>query len=390
MISRFLPHPVKRLLGVQAAIRPPGFVVIDQPGQLQPLLEAISKVDEVSLDTEADNMFHYRVRVCLLQFLVAGDVYLVDVLAPINLDPLWALLADKHLVMHGSDFDLRLLHDRCKFRAKSLFDTMLAAQLLGRQRIGLAGLLEEHFGVKLDKDGQKANWSKRPITQKLLDYAALDVWHLPDLRDLLTKELVKRGRYEWMVQQCQAQIEAGCEGFAPPGDNDWRIGKSERLRGKGLSVLHAVWHWRESQAKSLDTPPFKVCSNDTLIRIASSAEEGDSEATILSSVHLGKRHTRLIGSLTSAVRAGLERDPHTLPRRPGRDPNHTPLTQAEIERLDRIKEDRDTLAADLKFEPTLIANRSQLARIARAPAQLDSILLPWQASLLRDVPSLKA
>ena len=152
MISRFLPHPVKRLLGVQAAIRPPGFVVIDQPGQLQPLLEAISKVDEVSLDTEADNMFHYRVRVCLLQFLVAGDVYLVDVLAPINLDPLWALLADKHLVMHGSDFDLRLLHDRCKFRAKSLFDTMLAPHDVGWDD-------PEFMGASLDH----CMWFHRPF-----------------------------------------------------------------------------------------------------------------------------------------------------------------------------------------------------------------------------------
>ena len=328
MISRFLPHQVKRFLGVNIPLRPPGFQLIAQPGQLDPLLEAIGRVDEVSLDTEADNMYHYRVRVCLLQFLVDGDIYLVDVLSGIDLKPLWTLLAKKHLVMHGSDFDLRLLHDLCKFRAKSLFDTMLAAQLLGRQRIGLAGLLEEHFGVKLDKDGQKANWSKRPITAKLLDYAALDVWHLPGLRDLLTKELSKKGRLEWLDQQCQAQIEAGCDGFAPPTENDWRIGKSERLRGKGLTVLYAVWHWREAQAKALDTPPFKVCSNEMLIKVAGSAEQGDEEAAVVGSIYLGKRHNRLVSSLTAAIRAGLEKDPSTLPRRPGRDPNHTPLTQS--------------------------------------------------------------
>jgi ribonuclease D len=389
MISRFLPHPVKRFLGVNIPLRPPGFQMINQPGQLEPLLKAIGRVDEVALDTEADNMYHYRVRVCLLQFLVNGEIYLVDVLSGIDLKPLWAILAKKHLVMHGSDFDLRLLHDLCKFRAKSLFDTMLAAQLLGRQRIGLAGLLEEHFGVKLDKDGQKANWSKRPITPKLLDYAALDVWHLPGLRDLLTKELAKKGRLEWLEQQCKAQIQSGCDGFAPATENDWRIGKSERLRGKGLTVLHAVWHWRETQAKALDTPPFKVCSNDMLIKMASLAEHGDDETAILNSIFLGKRHNRLIGSLTAAVRAGLERDPSSLPRRPGRDPNHIPLTQSEIERLDRIKDDRDQIAVKLQIEPTLIANRSQLARIARTPKQLDEILLPWQAGLLREIPSLQ-
>src|SRR6202012_4752080 len=197
------------------------------------------------LDTEADNMYHYRVRVCLLQFNIDGEVFLVDVLGRIELKPLWALLAQKHLVMHGSDFDLRLLHDLCGFRAKSLFDTMLAAQLLGRQRIGLAPLLEDHFGVQLDKNGQKANWSKRPITPKLLDYAALDVWHLFELRDLLSRDLSKLGRLQWLEQQCRVQIASGFEGFSPPGENDWRMVKSERLRGKFRAGRKEFGHWRE-------------------------------------------------------------------------------------------------------------------------------------------------
>jgi ribonuclease D len=391
MISRFLPSRLRRFLGVKVTSSPPSYLLLDQPGSLAPLLGAIENVHEVSLDTEADNMFHYKTRVCLLQFLVGKEVFLVDVLAPgLKLEPLWKLLADKHLVMHGSDFDLRLLHDLCRFRPKSLFDTMLAAQLLGVPRFGLAALLDQHFGVALDKDGQKANWSKRPITPKLLNYAALDVWHLPALRDILKRELKKLGRLAWLEQQCEAQIAAGFEGFAPPTEHDWRIGRSERLRGPGLSVLHAVWHWREAQAQRLDTPPFKVCGNTLLLKIAESAEAGDSEATILNGVHLGKRHERLIGSLTAAVRAGLARDPKSLPRRPGRDPNHVSLTQDEIELQDRIRGDRDRVAKELEIEPTLIANRSQLAQIARQPRKVGDILLPWQADLLLRQPSLKA
>jgi ribonuclease D len=337
-------------------------------------------------------MYHYRTRVCLLQFLVDGEVFLVDVLAPgLQLAPLWTRLARKHLVMHGSDFDLRLLHDLCGFRAHSLFDTMLAAQLLNRPRIGLAALLEEHFGVKVDKSGQKANWSARPLTPKLLTYAALDVWHLPALRDILTRELSRRGRLGWLEQQCRAQIEAGSTGFAPPDENDWRIGKSERLRGRGLAVLHAVWHWREAQAKRIDTAPFKVCGNELLLRMAVAAEpEEATPESVLGAVHLGRRHERLAASLAEALRAGFARDPKTLPRRPGRDPRHAALTQAEVERLDRIKEDRDRVAAKLELDPTLIASRSQLAQIARGPARLDEILLRWQADLLRDAPSLKS
>jgi ribonuclease D len=389
MISRFLPLPVRRFLGVKVSSRPPAYTIIDQPGQLAPLLAALDRVREVSLDTEADNMYHYRTRVCLLQFLVGDEIFLVDSLAPLQLEGLWSRLAEKHLIMHGSDFDLRLLHDFCRFRPKSIFDTMLAAQLVNAPRIGLAALLEKHFGVKLSKDSQKANWSKRPLTQKMLDYAALDVFHLPALRDILTRELKKLNRLGWLEQQCRAQIEAGAIGFAPPDENDWRIGRSERLRGAGLSVLHAVWHWREQTAQRLDVPPFKVCSTDLLLKLAHAAESGEAEAAILASVHLGRRHDRLAPSLAAAIKAGLARDPKSLPRRRGRDPNHVSLTQAEIERLDRIKDDRDKIAAKLELDPTLIANRSQLAQIARTPARLDELLLPWQAALLRDQPSLK-
>jgi ribonuclease D len=193
-----------------------------------------------------------------------------------------------------------------------------------------------------------------------------------------------------MEQQCQAQIEAGVTGFSPPDENDWRIGKSERLRARGQCVLHSVWHWRQEQALRLDTPPFKVCSNEFLVRLAGAADEGASAEAILAEVNLGKRHQRLIGSLAAAVRAGIERDPRTLPRRPGRDPSHQPLTQAEIALLDRIKEDRDKIAGKIEIEPTLIANRAQLSQIARAPGKLGEILLPWQATLLSEAPSLKA
>jgi ribonuclease D len=397
MISRFLPPTVRRFLGVKPSPtvvtgpRPTRYTLIDQPGALAPFLTALNRVDEVFLDTEADNMYHYKTRLCLLQFLVDGEVYLVDALAPgVDLEPLWKRLAQLHLVMHGSDFDLRLLHDRCGFRAKSIFDTMLAAQLLGRSRIGLAGLLEEHFGVQLDKDGQKANWSRRPITQKLLDYACLDVWHLPALRDLLTRELTQLDRLDWLDQQCAAQIEAGTEGFAPSTEHDWRIGRSEGLRALGLPVLHAVWHWRETTAERIDTPPFKVCNNDLLLDIAYAAEDGQSEEAILAQVNLGKRHDRLISSLASALRAGFETDPQSLPRRPGRDVGRRSLTQAELARLDRIKEDRDRIAQKLAIEATLIANRCQLSQLALTPTAIDTVLLPWQADLLRAIPSLKS
>ena len=226
------------------------------------------------------------------------------------------------------------------------------------------------------------------MTPKMLDYAALDVWHLPALRDLLTARLKKLNRLGWLDQQCRAQIENGLTGFAPPDENDWRIGRCDRLRGPGLGVLHAVWHWRQQTAEKIDTPPFKVCSTDLLTSIAFAAEEGQAVEAILAQVNLGKRHDRLAPSLAAALRAGLARDPATLPRRPGRDAAHIRLTQSQVAHLDRIKADRDAIAQQLSLEPTLIANRSQLSQLARAPHDLDTLLLPWQADLLRPAPSL--
>jgi ribonuclease D len=362
----------------------PAYKIIDQPAQLAPLLAALDRSDEVSLDTEADNLYHYRTRLCLLQFYVAGELYLVDAIAPIDFAPLWERLAAKYLVMHGSDFDLRLLHDFCGFRARGIFDTMLAAQLLNRQRVGLASLLGENYGVALDKDSQTANWSRRPLTPRLLDYAALDVYYLPRLRDLLAAQLSELGRLDWLDQQCQRQIENARSGFPRDDDNDWRIGRSERLRHSGLAVLHAVWHWREDWARKLDVPPFKVTGNDLLFRLSESADHGLSARAIMETVRLGKRHDRLAPSLRDALEAGLARDPKTLPRRNGRDPNHRPLSAAELARQDRLKTGRDRVAAELRIDPTLIANRAQLALIARAPDKIADIVLPWQAGLLRE------
>jgi ribonuclease D len=264
---------------------------------------------------------------------------------------------------------------------------MLSAQLLNRPRVGLGALLEQHFGLQLDKSGQKANWSKRPLTPKLLDYAALDVWHLPALRDLLTRELAVLNRLEWLDQQCRRQIESGLTGFPRDEETAWRVGPADRLRGRGLSVLHAIWHWRERWAEDLDTPPFKVCNNDLLVNIALAIEQGDSAESVLAQVNLGKRQPRLAPSLAAAIREGLGRDPTTLPRRPRAERIH--LTQAEIERQDRLKAHRDAAAVRVGLDPTLIAPRSTLVTLCRDPASLDHILLPWQADLLRDAPDLQ-
>jgi ribonuclease D len=366
----------------------PHYQFIDQPAHLAPLYAALDRCTEIALDTEADNLFRYRTRVCLLQIHVVGEIYLVDLLADLPLDPLWARLAAKPLIMHGSDYDLRLLWEFCRWQPLSLFDTMFAAQLLNIPRFGLAALLEQYFGVKLDKDNQKANWSQRPLDRDMLDYAALDVYYLPALRDRLRAELVRLGRLEWLEQKCRWQIEVGRDGFSAPDEHAWRINGSEKLRGRGLAVLRSIWQWRESWAEKINTPPFKVTGNELLGRIARAAEEDRPIEEVLQ-INLGRRHDRLFPSLAEAVREGYAIDPHTLPRRERRR-DFTPMSPEELARQDRIKSDRDRLAQGLNLDPTLIATRSQLVLIARDPHSIDTVLLPWQAQLLKAEPAWKS
>jgi ribonuclease D len=372
-----------------SVLNPPlHYQFIDHPAQLPALYAALDRCTEIALDTEADNLFRYKTKVCLLQILAADEIYLVDLLADLPLDALWSRLAAKPLIMHGSDYDLRLLWELCRFQPHRLFDTMFAAQLLSIPRFGLAALLEQNFGAQVDKDHQKANWSQRPLDRDMLDYAATDVYYLPALRDRLLAELHRLGRVEWMEQKCRWQIEVAREGFAPPDENNWRVNGSERLRGRGLGVLHAIWHWREGWAEKLNTPPFKVVGNEMLGRIARAAEEGRSIHEVLN-FHLGRRHDRLFPSLAEAVRKGFATDPHTLPRRERRR-EFSPMSPDELARQDRIKADRDRLAAGFSLDPTLIATRSQLVLIARDPASIDAVLLPWQAKLLKAEPAWKS
>lgn len=360
------------------------FQFIDSDATLGPLLDALSRVKEAAIDTEADNLFRYRTKVCLMQVHADGQTFLVDLLARIRLEPLFERMKPLHLLMHGSDYDLRLLYEEYGFVVSSMFDTMLAAQLLNRQRIGLASLLHEHFGVAMTKEGQKANWSRRPIAPKLLHYAVNDVLYLPKLRDQLQSELVALGRLEWLQERCVWQINTALSGFPKSDGHNWRIGRSEHLSHRGKALLYDVWHWREAQAERLDVPPFKVVGNELLLTLAKAAER-ENPWSVFDEIRLGKR-IRLISSLEAAFKAGLNRDPATLPRRERRSFDRAPLTADEVERQDRIKQHRDKVATKLELDPTLIASRAQLAQLAREPAKLGEVLLPFQAGLLQSIP----
>ena len=363
----------------------PDFIFIDQQDGLKALIRDLKKVDEVPIDTEADNLHHYHTRVCLIQLRAGENDYLVDPLSNLDLQPIWDGLKDKTLIMHGSDFDLRLLWELAEFRPARVFDTMLAAQLVGARRIGLSSLLEDYLDVNHPKDSQKSDWSRRPLPDKMLHYAVGDVAHLPRLKKMIEDQLRELGRLDWHREKCDWQIEVAQTGFPRQDEYAWRIGPHNKLKPRAQATLCELWHWRESEARRLDRPPFKVMSNDYLIKLSKAVEDGTIR-TVFDALPTGLRRGRSRGLKEALVR-GAEKDPKSLPRRPRNQNGRQPLTAAELQRQDGLKHCRDKAADGLKIDPTLIATRIQLARLARNPAEASVLLLPWQAGILE--PSLK-
>jgi ribonuclease D len=362
---------------------PTEFNFVDSQDALEALAKHLDPQESVALDTEADNLHHYETRVCLMQVGAGERQYLIDALAGLDLAPLFAVLAARPLIMHGSDYDLRLLWELTKFRPVDVFDTMLAAQLIGEERIGLASLLSQYLGVHHPKDSQKSDWSRRPLPAKMLNYAAGDVEHLHRLRDILQARLVELGRLEWHRQKCCWQIEVATVGFPRNADHNWRVGQSRHLSPRALAALYELWHWREREARRLDRPPFKVMSSDYLVKLSLTVDDGTFHDTY-AKLPIGLRRGPSRG-LPEALEAAAARDPQSLPRRPEGGCRPAPLSAEELSRQDAIRDHRDTVARRLQLDPTLIVTRSQIAQLARQPADADRQLLPWQAEILRPV-----
>ncbi|PYJ73320.1 MAG: hypothetical protein DME72_06200 [Verrucomicrobia bacterium] len=181
--------------------------VIASASQLAELLPQFEKVDRVAVDTEADSLHCYREKLCLLQVSLPGRDYVVDPLAGVDLVPLCAALERKEIVLHGADFDLRLLRRGLNFTAQRLFDTMIAARLLGIRGFSLAALVERYFDVQLGKGSQKANWARRPLPARMLEYAVNDTHYLLFLAERLESQLKQCDRIEWLRQSCHRAIE---------------------------------------------------------------------------------------------------------------------------------------------------------------------------------------
>ena len=180
--------------------------VIDREELLCSLVRDLDRAEWVAVDTEADSLHAYPEKLCLIQLSIPSDDVLVDPLAGMKMGEFFSSLRAKTLIMHGADYDVRLFKMGCGFVPEIIFDTMLAARLLGRRQFGLSNLTKEILGVELEKTSQKANWAKRPLTDKMSEYALNDTRYLQPLAKALKTELEAVGRIEWHSQECTRLI----------------------------------------------------------------------------------------------------------------------------------------------------------------------------------------
>jgi ribonuclease D len=347
--------------------------VISSARQLTDLLDAIKAPDRVAIDTEADSLHCYREKLCLLQISVPGHDFIVDPLADVDLAPLRDALANKEIVLHGADYDLRLLRRNMSFVPKRIFDTVIAARMIGIREFSLAALVKCYFNIELAKGSQKANWAERPLSKKMAEYAINDTRYLLALAELLEKELESRDRMEWFRQSCQRALEFAAIDRERDVDEAWRISGAGTLPGRESAVLRELWNWREREAEAVDRPPFHILQNRELLESAERFTAGGTPDY----KHFSDRRRR---EFREAAERGLklpEKDWPVRPRRSGTRP-----TAEVIKRIEKLRYNRDHAAKELHIEPSFIAPRATLEAIGADQSRADALLVPWQRELL--------
>ncbi len=351
--------------------------MIDSEQTLAAFLPVIHAADWVAVDTEADSLHAYPEKVCLIQISTVSGDKLVDPLARLNLVPLLDALSGHELIMHGADYDLRLLRKHHEFVPSAIFDTMLAARLLGLRQFGLSHLVEKYLEVKLEKGPQKANWALRPLTERMERYARNDTHYLKSLSDRLKAELEASGRLGWQQESCARLIQDSTKHRPPDMDSVWRIKGSHLLERPALAVLRELWQWRETEAVGANKPPFFVLSHQALVDIASASVSGQPIEPFLPR-HISERRR---AGVTKAVAHGLGLSPEGHPK-PLRRVSRRP-SEGERRRFMELQKHRDAHAATLGIDPTLIASRSVLSDLAYDWDKHVGELMNWQRDLLK-------
>jgi ribonuclease D len=354
-------------------------IYLDSAQETSRFLRSIADVDLLAIDTEGASFHRFVDRIYLLQLSTRDRSAIVDPLPIGTPQELGVLLESPkvQVVFHDADYDLRLLHQDYGWQVRNIFDTRVAAQLLGIRAFGLAALLEKYFGVKLDKKHQRADWSMRPLTRDMLDYAAQDTMHLLGLRDRLADELKRAGRWEWAREEF-ALLEATRWDADDAANAFLRMKGARDLNRRELAILRELVAWRDEIARKADRATFRVLGNEPLLEIVR-AKPSTREALAPIKGMPRSLLDRSANDLLEAVRRGLAVPDAELPRFPKalrweRDPDFDARASA-------LRTVRDAAAARLDMDPGVLCSRDRLEAIARRnPQSMDE---------LREIPELR-
>jgi ribonuclease D len=342
----------------------------------------------IAVDTEGASFHKFIDRIYLIQVSTPGHNAIIDPLPIAAPAALGALLEDKNVevVFHDADYDLRLLHQDYGWHPRNVFDTRVAAQLLGKTAFGLAALLESYFGVKLDKKHQRADWSLRPLTPGMLEYAAQDTAHLIALRDRLADELKGKKRWSWAEEEFK-RLEGTKWPAEEPGTAFLRIKGARDLSRRELGVLREVVQWRDTLAAKLDKSAFRVVGNEVLLEVARLTAPSKDAIGKIKGMPRGVLD-RNGAEMIDAVRRGLALPEADLPKFPkGKRFTRDPDFDTKVNLLRGV---RDVAARRLELDPGVLCSRERLEGIARlVPTSVDQLaeidgLRRWQVAELGD------
>jgi ribonuclease D len=344
-----------------------GALYLDKVPEVDRFLSEISDVKELALDTEGASFHRFLDRIYLLQISTRKHSAIIDPLPIGSPAKLGQLLQSKavEVVFHDADYDLRLLHQDYGWHVTNIFDTRVASQLLGIKSFGLAALLDQYFDVKLDKKHQRADWSMRPLTADMLEYAAQDTRYLLQLKDQMKGELERRGRLRWAQEEfarlegTRWEVEESMEGFL-------RLKGARDLSRRELAVLREIANWRDTVAAQLDRATFRVMGNEALFEIARRAPKNTAELGAIKGMPKGMIE-RAGADIISAIRRGMEAPEAELPKFPkGQRWNKDRDFE---EKVNRLKVVRDAAATRLELDPGVLCSRERLENVARSGAK---------------------
>jgi ribonuclease D len=355
---------------------------IDRQDALDSALQRVSEQTQIAVDTEADSLHSYFDKVCLIQISIPDEDLIVDPLANVDLHRFGEVLADPSVtkVFHGGDYDLRIMHRDFGFVVSNLIDTSICAQLLGYEAFGLAALLERHFGVKLNKTHQRADWSMRPLPPDMLEYAATDTHYLAGLAAKLREELQALGRWEWAVEEFarleNVRYRENDDDAEPPWRKVKNIGGLDR---RSLAVVRDLYEWRDKLARKADRPPFKIIGNDSIVELAKVKPASPRDLANVKPV--SRYHSERYGrEIVQIIRAVLEIPESELPEKNA--PKPWIRDKALEARIDRLKKVRDRVAKELKVDPSVVAPRHVLTGIATTNTLDVPAMREWQKKLI--------